>query len=215
MRRGRNTCAMKTVKTLRGGSAQAMGTAPMGRRRCHRRRREWCAEGEGGRTEAGSGDQKKACTAPQGLPLLWRRWLDRSRKLQGGLSPTARALTDSTHMAGLKSAPQGVDFQTRGRIPRGGSDDTTNRTAGRGVKNYPTNGDVNRRRIYRVGEEKTVDPPTTRGDRPGTPGGSQGTQIDKGGGRTDGDEGSGGGRPPTTRGIGPGTPGGPHRTQGT
>ena len=67
----------------------------------------------------------------------------------------------------------------------------TKRSAGRkgegGGGNTPTNGYGNRQGKDGFGEDEPVDPPTTRGDGPGVPGVTQGTQTEQGG-NTEGEE---------------------------
>ena len=79
-------------------------------------------------------------------------------------------LTDSTQLSGIETAPQGVDClpdrKTRGRR----SDNMTNRMAGEGRTDYSTNGEGNGHGTEEIRGERTGDTPTTRDDRPRTPG---------------------------------------------
>ena len=89
----------------------------------------------------------------------------------GVLSPMDGCPKDSTHMAGLEPAPQGVFRPIERVLFRGGLDNTTNRTAGGWRKNYPTNRLGNGSGTDGVREENASDPPSTRFDGPRTPGG--------------------------------------------
>ena len=89
----------------------------------------------------------------------------------GGASPMSGGPTDLNHMAGIEPDPQGVARLTEGGFPRGGSDEMTNWAAGKGRTNFPTKGDINGCGTDRFGEDEAVDPPKTRFDGTGTPGG--------------------------------------------
>ena len=74
-------------------------------------------------------------------------------------------------------------------------DTTTYGTVGEGRINHSSNITGNRTGMDRVEEEGEREPPKTRGDRPRTPGGGQGNQIEEGG-RTDSNESEGGATSP-------------------
>ena len=76
-----------------------------------------------------------------------------------GLSPTARSLTDSTQMAGIKPAIQGVACSTNRKFLDGDSDDMTDETKGGGGQiTSPTGSETGKGQTY-LGRREQAPPP--------------------------------------------------------